>query len=167
MQKNCWIIPALELILLFCGSSVFAASDSHYAIEGWDTEKGLPEMAVFAVTQTGDGYLWVGTGDGLARFDGVRFKRYKEDEAANLSGSKVVKLFEDRARNLWVATETAAVMLIGADGKIVNLPLGDVNSTGPLVSICEDRAGGVWFRMAKGQLYWYALGKSHQMASNC
>jgi ligand-binding sensor domain-containing protein len=158
---------ALGLAFLICGSSVPAASDSHYAIEGWDTEKGLPEMAVFAVTQTRDGYLWVGTGDGLARFDGVRFRRYKEDETANLSGSKVVKLFEDHSGNLWVATETATVMLIGPDGKVRSLSLVDANTTGPLVNICEDRAGGVWFRMAKGQLYWYALGKAHQIASNC
>jgi len=167
MPKICWVYAALGFLFLNCGLALLAASDSHYAIEGWDTEKGLPEMAVFSVTQTRDGYLWVGTGDGLARFDGVRFKRYKEDEAANLSASKVVKLFEDRSGNLWVATETAAVMRIGADGKIVNLALGDANTTGPLVSICEDKAGGVWFRMAKGQLYWYAVGKSHQIATNC
>ena len=143
------------------------AAEAHYTIDGWDTEKGLPEMAVFAVTQTRDGYLWVGTGDGLARFDGVRFKRYDENQIPELSGSKVVKLFEDRGGNLWVATESAGVMLIDRDGKVMKVSLSDGNATGPLVSICEDRAGGIWFRLARGQLFWYARGKAHQIASNC
>jgi signal transduction histidine kinase/ligand-binding sensor domain-containing protein len=167
MLKNCWIVAARWVLLLFCGSNLIAAQDSRYPIDGWDTEKGLPEMAVFSVTQTHDGYLWVGTGDGLARFDGVRFRRYEENNMPGLSGSKVVKLFEDRGRHLWVATETSGVMLIDPDGKVLSLPLGDANRTGPLVSICEDRAGSVWFRMAKGQVYWYAQGKAHQIVDNC
>ena len=167
MLKFRWLPAALSLVALGCVPNLALAAESNYTIKVWDTEEGLPEMAVFAIMQTRDGYLWVGTGDGLARFDGVRFKRYEENDTPGISGSKVVRLFEDRAKNLWVATETAGVMLIGPDGKVVTLPLGEANSTGPLVNICEDRAGGVWFRMAKGQLYWYALGKPHQIASNC
>ena len=161
------MIPALCFAHTVGFSTRGLAAEAHYTIDGWDTEKGLPEMAVFAVAQTRDGYLWVGTGDGLARFDGVRFKRYDENQIPELSGSKVVKLFEDRGRNLWVATESGEVMFIDRAGKVIKVALSDGSATGPLVSICEDRAGGIWIRMARGQLYWYAKGKAHQIASNC
>src|SRR5690242_9274178 len=166
LPKHCWMIPALCFAHTVGFSTRGLAAEAHYTIDGWDTEKGLPEMAVFAVAQTRDGYLWVGTGDGLARFDGVRFKRYDENQIPELSGSKVVKLFEDRGRNLWVATESGEVMFIDRAGKVIKVALSDGSATGPLVSICEDRAGGIWIRMARGQLYWYAKGKAHQIASN-
>ena len=43
-----------------------------YLIEGWRTERGLPQNTVTGIAQTSDGYLWVSTVDGLARFDGTR-----------------------------------------------------------------------------------------------
>ena len=43
---------------------------TQYRMEAWQTEQGLPLNTVQALLQTGDGYLWVGTGGGLARFDG-------------------------------------------------------------------------------------------------
>lgn len=45
-----------------------------YSIAAWSTEDGLPGNSVTALLQARDGYLWVGTTHGLARFDGVRFK---------------------------------------------------------------------------------------------
>ena len=44
-----------------------------YVHRVWQTEHGLPQNTVFAIAQTPDGYLWVGTQEGLGRFDGVRF----------------------------------------------------------------------------------------------
>ena len=51
-----------------------------YSVRIWQTDEGLPQNSVHAIAQTRDGYLWVGTREGLARFDGVRFTVV--DEAA-------------------------------------------------------------------------------------
>jgi ligand-binding sensor domain-containing protein/signal transduction histidine kinase len=167
MLKNLWAIAAAWVWLCAGSSFLQAASPPHYTIDGWDTEKGLPQMSVIALTQTRDGYLWLGTGDGLARFDGVRFKRFEEDEALMLSGSKIVRLFEDRRGNLWIGTESAGTVLVTPDGKVTSVPLGEGGSDGPLVGICEDQIGGIWLQMANGQLYWYAQGKPHLLAKDC
>ncbi len=54
-----------------------APSSPHFAVDPpWTTEKGLPENSVFSLLQTRDGYVWVGTGYGLARFDGIHFKTF-------------------------------------------------------------------------------------------
>ncbi len=160
------MVAAGWLWLVLGALSAMALGLPHFAVDQWDTEKGLPEMSVIALTQTRDGYLWLGTGDGLARFDGVRFKRYEEPDALGLGGGKVVKLFEDRSGNLWVGTATAGVFLMAPDGKVSKLELGPDGKEGPLVSIGEDLAGGVWFSMAKGQLYWYSEGKARLVANS-
>ena len=167
MPKTRWTTAIAWLALAGVAASALAESPPHYTIDGWDTERGLPQMSVISLTQTRDGYLWLGTGDGLARFDGVHFKRYEEDEALQLSGSKVVRLFEDRQRNLWIGTDTAGIMLVSPDGDMTSVVLGDMAGEGPLVSICEDQVGGIWLRMANGRVYWYAQGKPHLMASGC
>ncbi len=54
-----------------------------YLSDVWQTEEGLPQNAIQAITQTRDGYLWVGTPVGLVRFDGVRFTVFKEGQLQN------------------------------------------------------------------------------------
>ncbi|HWW01921.1 MAG TPA: two-component regulator propeller domain-containing protein [Candidatus Acidoferrum sp.] len=167
MLKNSWAFAAACAWLFAGATPLSAASAPHCTIDGWDTEKGLPQMSVIALTQTRDGYLWLGTGDGLARFDGVRFKRFEEEEALQLSGSKIVRLFEDRRGNLWIGTDTAGVVLVAPDGKVTNVALDEAASEGPLVGICEDQVGGIWLRLAHGHLYWYVQGKAHVVANGC
>jgi ligand-binding sensor domain-containing protein/signal transduction histidine kinase len=166
MPKTFWIGLTTCLWLVAGSIRLFAASSSHFSVETLDTEKGLPEMSVFSVAQTRDGYLWLGTGDGLARFDGLRFKRYEEGDDVRLAGSKIVRLFEDSKRNLWVATDKEGVLLISPQGKVTTVALGEPASEGPLVAISEDVAGGIWLQMSKRQLYWYAQGKAHLIATN-
>src|SRR5262252_7733926 len=44
-----------------------------YTVRSWQTDDGFPQNSVYALAQTADGYLWVGTREGLARFDGLTF----------------------------------------------------------------------------------------------
>jgi signal transduction histidine kinase/ligand-binding sensor domain-containing protein len=166
MPKTFWIGFTTCFWLVAGSLQLFASSNSHFSVETLDTEKGLPEMSVFSVAQTRDGYLWLGTGDGLARFDGLRFKRYEEGEDGRLGGSKIVRLFEDSQRNLWVGTDKEGVLLISPEGKVTSVVLGEPSKEGPVVTICQDVAGGIWLQMSKGQLYWYAQSKGHLIATN-
>ena len=50
---------------------------TQYRIEAWQTEQGLPLNTVQSLLETSDGYLWVGTGGGLSRFDGMRFTTFE------------------------------------------------------------------------------------------
>src|SRR5579871_1698601 len=61
----------LGLAGLFIGS--VAAAPSDYVVNVWGPDDDLPSSTVTSVVRTPDGYLWVGTYEGLARFDGVRF----------------------------------------------------------------------------------------------
>ena len=75
----------------------------HYSIDVWQVEDGLPENTVTSIVQTPDGYLWVGTLGGLARFDGVRFTTFAQ--VPGLGSQRVTQLHLDPAGGLWVGME--------------------------------------------------------------
>lgn len=124
-------------------------------IEAWDTDRGLPQNSVTAIVQTRDGYLWFGTGNGLVRFDGVRFDVYDENNTPELGSSHIVCLLEDMNGNLWVGTKTAGVVCINNNGRVTSLGLGQGASDKHLAAACADGTGGVWLYLADGQL-WHA-----------
>src|SRR5438309_718628 len=79
-----------------------AAGDDNYFIRNWQVEQGLPQNKVTAVVQTRDGYLWLGTYNGLARFDGVRFTVFDGNNTPELYSSRVTSLFEAGDGTLWI-----------------------------------------------------------------
>ncbi len=95
------------------------------------------------MVQTSDGYLWMGTRNGLARFDGVNFTVFDESTTPTLRSIQTVKLFEDSHRNLWIGTESSGAMLV-TNGEILPLAFGEGQRKEHLVSICEDAVGAVW-----------------------
>src|SRR5208337_3123997 len=99
------------------GSLAWGA-EARFLVERFGWEQGLPQSCVAAMTQTRDGYLWVGTLDGLARFDGRRFTRFDSDNAPGLKGNRIVSLFEDSRTNLWIGTESEGVALVSPKGNI-------------------------------------------------
>jgi PAS domain S-box-containing protein len=77
---------------------------SQYVHQAWGSDEGLPQNSVFAVTQTRDGYLWVGTEEGLSRFDGVRFTSFDKDVVPCLVDNWVSSLVEGPDGALWMGT---------------------------------------------------------------
>jgi signal transduction histidine kinase/ligand-binding sensor domain-containing protein len=86
---------------IICGA---VAAPADYLVDVWDTENGLPGSTVTAIAQTPDGYLWVGTYAGLARFDGVRFVTFDPANTPELSQPRVQGLFLDASGTLWINT---------------------------------------------------------------
>lgn len=72
-----------------------------YVIDTWSTEDGLPNATVEAILQTRDGYLWLGTRGGLARFDGVDFDVFDRVSVPGFLSNRVAALYEDRHGDLW------------------------------------------------------------------
>jgi signal transduction histidine kinase/ligand-binding sensor domain-containing protein len=134
-------------------SSLTSPPDSPFIVESWDTEDGLPQGSVIAALQTRDAYLWLGTLNGLVRFDGVRFEVFDANTTPGLNSGRIVHLFEDSRTNLWIGTETAGVALAQRGTVRVLEKLSGGSREGRLVSACEDSTGAVWLYMADGRLY--------------
>jgi len=98
------------LIALIVGPRALAhaqavAPSAAYVRENWTVADGLPINTITALVQTRDGYLWLGTNDGVARFDGVRFTVYNAGNTREIPSNRITSLHEDRAGVLWILTE--------------------------------------------------------------
>lgn len=127
------IIRALEFICVIVALSSAAAADSadlppRRMTRTWDTGAGLPDSKVCALARTRDGYLWLGTPAGLARFDGVRFKVFDHLNTPQLENSRILSLHEDATGALWIGTDGGGLYeyehgewkRVGAQGEFLN-----------------------------------------------
>src|SRR3954454_23992137 len=101
---------ALTIGACVSGPSAAVALDAHrsmrqYVHRVWQTEQGLPQNSVVAIAQTPDGYLWIGTQEGLGRFDGMRFSVFDATNTPALASNAIVALQTDRQGALWIGTE--------------------------------------------------------------
>ena len=114
----------------------------------WVTENGLPQNTVQAIIQTRDGYLWIGTQEGLARFDGLNFTVFDKKSVPAFKSNDIRFLHEDQQARLWISTSYGLVCF--HNGQFTsfteNEGLPD-NSVGPVV---EDNSGNVWIGTAGG-----------------
>jgi ligand-binding sensor domain-containing protein/signal transduction histidine kinase len=145
---------------LLCGlAGIFPArAGSPFFVESWDNEKGLPECAVLSVLQSRDGYLWLATLKGLARFDGNQFTIFNAHNTPGLNSDRIVYLFEDSRRTLWVATEAPGLIAI-ADGRVTSFDIGNGGAAGRVICAFEDDSSNVWFYTFDRRFFLYQNGK--------
>src|ERR1035437_4522203 len=148
-----WLCVFASMLSAMAGAA--EQSDSPFIVDVWSNKEGLPQSSVISVIQTRDGYLWLGTLNGLVRFDGNSFTKFNENNTPGLPSSRIVYLFEDSRTNLWIGTETAGIALL-KDGKIQSIPLGRERQNARLISACEDAGGTVRLNTADAQVarYW-------------
>ena len=112
---------------------------SQYAHTAWSIRDGDFRAAPFAITQTNDGYIWIGTASGLARFDGVRFVPFDIPDAARLPSLEILSLLGGRDGSLWIGTHAGLSHWVNQ--RLVNYPA----SQGMITAIIEDQDGSIWF----------------------
>jgi len=110
-----------------------------------NVEHGLPQSRVSAITQDSRGFLWLGTEDGLSRFDGYQFVVYREDERnpRSFSGGSIFSLYAVPAGHLWIGTEKGLNRYDPANDSFTRYLHSD-NLSNKIYSICADRAGQLW-----------------------
>jgi signal transduction histidine kinase/ligand-binding sensor domain-containing protein len=97
---------SFAFFLLFCSSVLAAMGDNitpRHSHDIWDAAAGFPGGHVYSITQTADGYLWIGTSKGLFRYDGLTFVSIRANEAS--AGFPVLGLVTDSADQLWAADD--------------------------------------------------------------
>jgi diguanylate cyclase (GGDEF)-like protein len=121
-------IRFLLSLLLLTASAALAAQTLHPAypevVRRFSTHDGLPQNSVNAMVQDRDGFLWLGTFGGLARFDGSEFTVYRSLADSGPSSDRVLQLFEDARGQLWIGSEDAGVSVY-RDGRFLRLDVCD------------------------------------------
>lgn len=167
---------SLSCVLLFSLFASFAQysflSDS--ITKGWTALDGLPGNAIMDVIQKSDGYLYIGTYEGLVRFDGVDFTVYNKNNGNLYDFVSVRSIFEDSKGNLWVGSNDEGVEKIASDGtkEFFSVQRGLQNNS--IRAIIEDKGGNIWIGTASGVVYVtpeggvvYPAGLDSYGAENC
>ncbi|MBX2820882.1 MAG: response regulator [Rhodothermaceae bacterium] len=137
------------VFLAFAGSvqwhsSAFSQSlnGSDYILDHWQAEDGLPHSAITSITQSQDGYLWMGTGSGLVRFDGLRFINVFKDKAPHLVDSYVWSIIEDDSGVLWIGTSNGLSKYEDQRFKTFSIDEGLPNNF--VRTLLKDDSGRLW-----------------------
>ncbi len=128
-----------------------APAAPNYFTRTWQMEQGLPQNKVTTVVQTHDGYLWVGTYNGLARFDGVHFTVFNDNNTPELRSRRITSLFEAVDGTLWIGTESGDVSQY-KDGHFEAVPVRANWGGGKIYAITADDTGDVWLLNEMGEL---------------
>jgi diguanylate cyclase (GGDEF)-like protein len=121
-------------------------------VDGWQTEQGLPLNTVQSLLQTQDGYLWVGTAGGLARFDGARFTDVQADQAPGPKSQPVFGLMEDAQHNLWIGHSKGAY--IYRNGEFEPAFSSDLTASRRVWAFAQGADGVVWSATENGLVRW-------------
>ena len=122
---------------------------SLYIHEYWEADDGLPQNSILDIVQTGDGYLWMGTYEGLVRFDGVRFVVFNKSNTPEFTHNSVMALLEDSTGNLWIGTSGGG-LLKRKNGRFYSITLKDGLTSNFITDIYEDRRGVLWICTNRG-----------------
>jgi len=125
---------------------------SKYFFEAWPMAEGVDLNAITAIVQSESGYLWLGTYNGLVRFDGVRFTVFGPGNTRGLRNGRVTSLFEDEQGALWIGHET---------GELTQLRNGEFHSVaiefpwpgGPIQAIGTDPNRDLWLASDRGGFF--------------
>ncbi len=137
-------------ILLMLGlAGRVAGTNVEWSARSWQADEGLPDNTVVGMAQSNDGFLWVATQSGLARFDGVRFREFQGINVARTPSTLVHALFHDRQDRLWIAKDRG--VLIGLDrGRLTVLTPDDGLPLLPVRMMAEDKEGALWITYIGG-----------------
>jgi signal transduction histidine kinase/ligand-binding sensor domain-containing protein len=116
---------------------------TQYSHVVWQEKNGLPNDMVGAIHQTRDGYLWFGTLNGLARFDGVRFTREGPADSDALL-HRIYALYEDRQGALWIGSRSGLTWLRA--GRVEHYAMPESRRKSGVRTIVEDTRGRLWAR---------------------
>ena len=152
LQRYWLVVWAWFGCLLYCLVPASKADPlPNYFFRSWKTENGLPDNAVTAALQTRDGYLWLGTYGGLARFDGVRFVVFNSALETGLESDRITSLAADPAGTLWIGHERGGLTCY-RQGRFEPQKVNETGVRRKISASETDAAGDVWILNEEGTL---------------
>jgi ligand-binding sensor domain-containing protein/signal transduction histidine kinase len=125
---------------------------ANYIVTRWDTEDGLPHNSIRHLYQSRDGFLWIGTTQGLARFDGLKFTSFTHGNTPGLPHTQITSITETPDGILWIATAGGLAQyrdgVFTAFGRAEGLKADVVNA----LRVAPD--GSLWIATGGGITRW-------------
>jgi ligand-binding sensor domain-containing protein/signal transduction histidine kinase len=141
-QKLKILFVCLALQLATSARGATTKELKYYALSTWKTDQGLPQNFITAIEQTPDGFLWIGTMGGLARFDGLHFTTFPGTNGNYSLQNHITALAKDRDGSLWIGS--ASGLNHYADGEFTQIANQAGAQRFAVNEVVADREGGVW-----------------------
>lgn len=158
-----WIFSEMEIATSFSDlvsasganpggpSLAFGQGELPFSFRSWQREDGLPQNFVRALAQTLDGYLWIGSDDGVTRFDGLRFVSFGLPEG--LPSGPVQALFGDSRGALWIGSAGGGLTR-WQHGRFTTFTTRDGLPADSVTALAEDGEGRIWVGTESGLAVW-------------
>ena len=122
---------------------------SHYIIDQWSIDNSnIPQDSILSMIQTRDGYLWVGTYEGLSRFDGLRFTVFDKSNTPEMQNNGMMVMAEGADGAVWIGTPNGLLCRLG--DKFRNFTVRDGLSSDFILALGLDAQGALWIGTTKG-----------------
>src|SRR6266852_8866980 len=168
--RHRWLYLCIHAALVFayaaniCGAADAKTAMSPYTREWWGLEQGFPGGPVYAIAQTPDGYLWIGTEKGLVRFDGLNFSLLQPSDSGIFPAGPILSLAVDGEGNLWVRPRGPRLLRY-RDGKFSDV-LADLKlRESEITAMCVGENGEILFSGLVNGTMRYSGGKFVTLAS--
>lgn len=159
MKKSVFLLA----LLLSCFTAAFSQSAAKgkvdqaflndFVCRNWTTTDGLPGMTITSIMQDNKGYIYIGTYEGLVRFDGVEFVTFSRNIDPKYDFASVRAIFQDTEGKLWVGHNDEGVTCIEPDGAILKYTTENGLPHNSIRAICEDFNNNIWLGTASGLCY--------------
>jgi ligand-binding sensor domain-containing protein len=149
-----YVVRTLEVCLLLalaCSCAAAFASDrtvAQFAHTAWGPKDGAPSV-VTALAQSTDGYLWLGSSDGLYRFDGVVFEHYRPQSGGPFPAQEVRSLLTLPNGDLWIGFRSGGISFL-RNGHATNYTTRDGVPVGAVSGFAQDGKGTIWAATGSG-----------------
>ena len=129
-----------------------------YLVDQWEMADGLPSNTVLSIAQTPDGYLWIGTTNGLVRFDGMKFVFVRYAEKEELVSREIRDLSVDREGGLWIGSAIGLTLYRGAKHGFKNFTPADGITPDGIRRVTDDSKGNTWISFTASYVNRFANG---------
>lgn len=142
------------IILVFYSYVNLQAQTNALTFKHISYKEGLSQSPIFSMIQDRKGFVWIGTSDGLLRYDGYEFKTYQHDDSndRSISTNRIQSIFEDSKARLWIGTANGGLNLFDRKTETFQAIAGakETISTDYITSFLEDSKGKLWVTTLRG-----------------
>ena len=155
------LLLAARVFVAGNANAVELARVKEFLINNWDQGDGLPSSRINSIAHTPDGYLWLATHGGLARFDGVRFTTFGTNAIPSMQSNAVSCVLTDHEGVLWIGTTVGTLIRRDAQGFLpVKLPGAQQYAGRWVNSLAESAEGALWIAIDEAGLVRFKGGHS-------
>lgn len=156
-MKDTFCVLACFFITIFCQAQ---SVEEHYYFKNLSIRNGLSQNTVNAILQDRKGFMWLGTKDGLNRYDGLSFRKFKHDAAnpRSIGNSFITSLYEDFNGNIWVGTDAGVYIYYPEKEAFEEFDCQSLEKTRierSVSMIAGDKQGRVWIAVEAQGMFCY------------